>query len=462
MLNVYVFFKRKSIDLLFLLSIFIFSFPSHAEETPPSSNYYIIVLPSTFSKSMSEEIHKNISNLLYKLKASDVVEIINGENNKKIAGVTIPKGISDAEIGKQRFFDRNLKGYMNHVKLIDEASKKSIDIRNIIDYVHEMKNINKDKYSSIKVVVYGDVFSSIANASENIYYSYSLDDHKAIYETSSKRYFGTKDRNLILKDVLFFLFPLYESNTNTEEHKQKSSNFLSNYICNQSGKIKIHSNIALLESIALEKHDFFDEQKKCQISNHDGSLLDPKVADIIPAIEMFEKPVIKNPPFPTSEFGYVKVGLRWDYNACQEKDKNCDLDLRVSPSKFDSEISFRNQDSPNYGWYKKLDLKKKNNSYEIIDLARQPVNIDDATIYINFYSGKASEGIDIELRVVFNDQVYRKEIHMNVKNGNDGKEPRSEPNWIEIKLRDILMEKTNEVSLKNIEKESNQDRGIHK
>lgn len=430
---------------LLLINIFVASssFAYTDKIDPPS--YYIVAIPSKFSPIMAEEFHKNFSKLLYKLKEGDVVEILNGKTYEKVASVTIPNGISESDSGKKRFFDRHLKGYINFIKVTDNIPKQDINIRGIIEYAHEMQNVKKEKFPNIKVIMYGNVFPTINapnNLDKNNYLNYSLEEYGSIYEDSSNRLFGTKDRRHFMKSIFVFLFLPEDTTPGQNGQKQKAEKFLSTYTCNQSGKIKISSNLGLLDSVIAEKGDSVDHANECAFANNKVSELNPKVADAIPAKEMFGSTIIQNPPFPNSQYGYVKVGLRWDYNACKNKDTDCDLDLYISPSKFDSEISFKSQESSTFGWYKKLDMNNKNNSYEIIDLARNPVNIDDSVVYVNFFSGKAPKGMDIELRVVFNDQVYRKEIHINATTGNRGKEPRTEPNWIKINLGDLLKDES--------------------
>lgn len=408
----------------------LFSTPLFAKEI---NNYYLVAIPPDIPADKAKQFHSSFINLLYELHENDYLEVINSKTVNKVDEVKIPRGISKTTFGKKRFFKRNLKKYAKFLgsnKLKEKVN--DVNIRKIIDYARNIKTINSDAFTHYKLIIYGSMFSEITNKSEDKYYSYDLKDISSIYKKSSEHYFGTSDRETILDGVNVFIY--------TTDEGSVAERFLTTYICNQSGVINVYTNnIASINVIASKKSVLLKSRFTCQRFDQNKIATAETRKKKVKTEEIFKTVIVKNPPPPVSNIGYMKVGLRWNYDSCIKKQHDCDLDLIIKPSKFEQEVFYKHKESTTYGWYKKLDPKNGRNSYEVVDLARAPVKIDNVTVYINFFSGQAPQGIDAELRVVFNDQIYYKELHIKASKGNRGKGNRNKSkNWIKVNLNDLL------------------------
>ena len=423
---------------LYLLVIYItLQTPLHAEV---GNSYYLVAIPPDIPKDKVNEFHANFTNFLYKLNENDYVEIINSKNANKVDDVKIPKGISSSVFGKKRFFKRKLKNYLKYLGRSKSNSMEvfnTINLRKIIRYAKDVKTINSNIYSSYKFIIYGNPFPKVPHNSNDTFFKFDLKSLQDIHKSSNDNYFGTIDKKPSLDGFNVFM---YTSDDLTSYQKNNSERFMTTYICSQGGVLNIFTNnTASMNVISSEKSTLLKSRYSCHNFNQQTVAIEKTKKQAIKTEEIFKQPIFKNPPPPTSNLGYMKIGLRWNYDSCIKRQHDCDLDLIIKPNKFEPEVFYKNRESTTYGWYKKLDPENGNNSYEVVDLARAPVKIDDVVVYVNFFSGSAPNGIDAELRVVFDDKIYYKEFHIRATKGNKGKGARIDSvNWIKLDMKDLL------------------------
>lgn len=392
-----------------------------------AGNNYIVAISPNISSNSSAEFHQYFIGFLSSLKDEDSVEIYNAITLKKIDAIEIPKKFTSSRRGKERFFRRKLSSYANFLAKNKATSNNQhrINFIDLVDLLSEKANI--DELENYSLIIYGSntfISREIRTTKDavTLFSNYSI-NNKAIRTTQQKNiyYFYTNKNNIRSS------LPLKYIHYNT---------------CQRSAELGIYSsNLEMIKSVTKIRNKtgkysckIFSKKKKKRkivsiIKEEKGDNLD----------EIFNTPIITNPSAPTAKHGRIKVGLRWNYDDCTGGERNCDLDLHIKPHKFSSEIYYKNKDSVAYGSLQKVNANNKKNSYEIVDLAKSSIKIDDLLIDINFYEGHAPKGIDLELRVVFNDKIFYKNFHISATNGDRGKSSRkNSKNWLRVNLADVF------------------------
>jgi len=135
------------------------------------------------------------------------------------------------------------------------------------------------------------------------------------------------------------------------------------------------------------------------------------------------------PPPPSQMTGPIKIGIRWK--------KNIDLDLYATPRPGADTLFFQNTRSPE-GYYFMDHRSSPGREYEFIEF-ESPVDVREVRSSVNFYAGECPGGPRGEVRIEYQDRIYRGAFAIKSSEGNKGRSGSSQSRyWTEIPIQEIL------------------------
>lgn len=136
------------------------------------------------------------------------------------------------------------------------------------------------------------------------------------------------------------------------------------------------------------------------------------------------------PPPPRVTVGRMKIGIRW-------KD-NIDLDLYATPNPGAETLFFQHPRSPR-GFYYKDHRSSPGREFEFIEFEK-PVDIHKVQAFVNFYGGTCPGGPRGEVRIEFDNRIYRAAFSITASHGNEGRAGAGQSEWwTRIPVQQILL-----------------------
>lgn len=136
-----------------------------------------------------------------------------------------------------------------------------------------------------------------------------------------------------------------------------------------------------------------------------------------------------NPPPPREFVGPLKIGIRWK--------QDIDLDLYATPSRTSETLFFQHPRSSE-GTYFKDQRSSPGREYEYIEFD-SPVDVRQLRAYINYYEGSTPAGPVGEVRLEFQDRIYKGTFRITASEGNQGRSgPAQADFWAKIPVLEIL------------------------
>ncbi len=140
-------------------------------------------------------------------------------------------------------------------------------------------------------------------------------------------------------------------------------------------------------------------------------------------------PAGHRPPPPNVTVGPMKIGIRWH--------GDIDLDLYARPNRGAETLFFQHTQTPE-GYYFKDHRSSPDREYEFIEFT-EPVDVRQVEAHINFYEGKAPEGLGGELRIEFQGRIYTEDFTLEADHGNQGRGgDRQRAFWTAIDVSQVL------------------------
>ncbi len=136
-----------------------------------------------------------------------------------------------------------------------------------------------------------------------------------------------------------------------------------------------------------------------------------------------------NPPPPAQMVGPLKIGIRWQ--------PDIDLDLYAAPRRDAETLFFQHPFSPE-GYYFKDQRSSPGREYEYIEF-ESSVDVRNVRSFVNFYAGSCPGGPRGEVRIEFQNRIYKGRFSIASPMGNEGRSgPTQSDFWTRIPILEIL------------------------
>lgn len=234
--------------------------------------------------------------------------------------------------------------------------------------------------------------------------------------------FGIKGRSAALEGIRVH-FAYFGDPWVSEIHQEKISRFWSLYLQGQGarlitfcGDLLTAFNAARSKTVIgdarPERHRIDDTHSKIEMLRvtRDVGVADWITRDLSPDRAL---------PPPSRTIGPMKIGIRWKGDV--------DLDLYAGPAPDRDMLYFEHTRIPE-GYYFKDHRSSPDREYEFIEF-ESPVDVWQVRAMVNFFAGRAAEGMSGEVRVEFDGRIYSGQFHIPARQGNEGRSGPSQDKW---------------------------------
>jgi len=411
--------------LLAIVLLFVFS-TSYAQSNSPST--YVVGLSPFMDKAEKDKVWKSISELLVNKTVPGVrILIYDAYNIQKLADIPLPK---DDKYKRRRSRAKFIAKKIGRVKEFFKTTSRGGDVDNAqLLFPLFVREISKDRpyfNNIISVILYGSGFYEDPREGSIYTKSGFPSDGFLKHEESV---FDTSNRENSISGVQFHYINLDGDRWINDVHRKKIERFYSLYISLSGGSLVTFSN-DISDSLNATRTDVLPSPFTLNESD-----MKPVMTSFGEISEgWWGSDVVFSTTPPSSSVDKIKIGITWD---CQ----SCDVDLYVEPSNGKKILSYK-QSRTNEGRHIKNFLTSPNaaNRYEAVEFftAKEPSKMH---AWLNFYSGRSPQGINVEVRVLFGNNVYKGEFRLPTTSGNRGDNftnKQNDPHWVTLDIKKLM------------------------